>query len=256
MNKSEKPITLFKQLKSKRLKISNIYVVDAGNTSLKVAVFEKDELISVHRYRYETFFQQKLSTKDSLVVISSVLNDSDTQKILSLFKDVFHVTTKVKTPLSIAYETPETLGVDRLANAVYAYSQNPKGNVLVIDIGTCVKYDFVTKGIYKGGAISPGIKLRYRSLHEFTGNLPLIKDTCPASLIGRKTSESIHSGVMNGIKVEIEGIIDNYARLYGELDIFVTGGDARFFDLRRKNNIFADENITLKGLYEIYKMNA
>ena len=131
-----------------------------------------------------------------------------------------------------------------MAGAHYANNE-----ALVIDIGTCVKYDFVNKGkIYEGGAISPGIHLRYKSMNQFTSKLPLIEDRLNAPIIGRNTYEALRSGVINGMHREIVGFMDEYLRLFPELTIFLTGGDARYFEFDKKYSIFADENLTLKGL--------
>jgi type III pantothenate kinase len=148
----------------------------------------------------------------------------------------------------MGYETPGTLGVDRLANAI-ACHQLSEGSALAIDLGTCIKYDFVdSEGTYQGGAISPGIELRYQAMHQFTGKLPLVIDRQIPSYIGKNTMDAMRSGVMNGILEEIKGFIERYRAEYPDLTIFLTGGDHQYFDIGLKNGIFADENLTLKGL--------
>ena len=129
---------------------------------------------------------------------------------------------------------------------------------LVIDIGTCIKFDFLdSHHVYKGGSISPGLRLRLNSLHQNTGRLPLLNATHePIPLIGNSTEQSILSGVQNGMQNEINGMIDSYLTEYPDLTIFVTGGDHGYFDFDRKNVIFADENLTLKGIYTIYSFHA
>ena len=130
-------------------------------------------------------------------------------------------------------------------------------NGLCIDIGTCIKFDLVTKkGHYKGGSISPGIDLRYKSLNDYTGKLPLLSNKSNTGLVGNDTETSIQSGVMNGMNAEIYGLIKMYSKQISDLTFFMTGGDARYFDFDSKNDIFADENLTLIGLYEVYKYNA
>ena len=107
-----------------------------------------------------------------------------------------------------------------------------------------------------GGTISPGIDLRFRSLSEFTGKLPRLSNKSGLNLVGINTETSIRSGVMNGMGAEIQGIVSAYESQFESLTFFVTGGDASYFDIHSKNDIFADENLTLKGLIEIYLYNA
>jgi type III pantothenate kinase len=135
------------------------------------------------------------------------------------------------------------------------YAKNK--NCLSVDIGTCIKFDFITADTaYIGGSIAPGIRLRYQSLNEYTSNLPLLNETTAVSLIGQHTQNSMISGVLNGIRAEITGMIARYEQEYGPIDIYMTGGDAIYFDIPQKNNIFAVENLTLEGAVEIYKLNA
>ena len=125
-----------------------------------------------------------------------------------------------------------------------------------IDIGTCIKFDLISKNDgYLGGSIAPGINLRYRSLNDYTGKLPLLFNKSATQLVGNDTNSSIQSGVLNGMNAEINGLIKMYTEQYSDLTFFMTGGDARYFDLDSKNDIFADENLTLIGLFEIYKHN-
>ena len=132
----------------------------------------------------------------------------------------------------------------------------PNQNRLVIDAGTCVTYDFVnTENEYLGGAISPGIRLRYESLHNYTAKLPLLTIENPESLIGNTTFDSIHSGVVNGISNEIDGFIDEYKKQYSNFIIILTGGDAEFLAKRLKNIIFANSNFLLESLNQIYLYN-
>jgi type III pantothenate kinase len=126
-----------------------------------------------------------------------------------------------------------------------------------IDVGTCIKFDLVScEEGYLGGSISPGIRLRYQSLNDYTGKLPLLSNKTSVDIVGTDTELSMQSGVINGIKAEINGVMDQYRSQYSSLTFFMTGGDAKYFDIHTKNDIFADENLTLSGLYEIYKYNA
>lgn len=244
------------------VKKTTVLVIDAGNSFLKLALFENGEITNIQRIKFSEFemlrhFYNQLGRPQ--VILSSVLNSEQTKQLLSLFDTCFNINRETKLPIHLNYSTVNTLGIDRICNAAAIHSMNfleKKGGVS-IDIGTCVKFDFVDEnGTYQGGSISPGISLRYKSMNDYTANLPLLDTKEPTSLIGRSTHESIHSGVMNGIKAEIDQFIERYRQENGDLTFFVTGGDAQFFDFGGKNDIFVNENLTLIGLYQIYLFNA
>lgn len=225
--------------------------IDAGNTRVKIGVFQDNQLLDVLRFgqdetkKLKSFLQENGQIP---TILASVKADKDTRWIRQWLSDVVLFKSTMPLPLKMGYETPETLGVDRICNAIGAYSQS-KDDCLVIDVGTCIKYDLVTAdGTYQGGAISPGIDLRYKAMHTFTGKLPLIEDTLLPPQVGKNTRDAMRSGVMHGIQHEMEGFIAYYRSLYPELTIFLTGGGSKNFDLGGKSNIFADENLTLKGL--------
>lgn len=237
-----------------------VFILDAGNTSLKLGVFQDDSFFKMVRFDYSDLSNLENLYKEynkPTVFISSVLTNEKTILLSSNFESV-QVFDRVNfnLPIEINYKS-STLGVDRICNAIAANNMVKHKNVVIIDVGTCIKFDFVNElGVYQGGSISPGINLRYKSLNDYTGNLPLIKKTNPISIIGNSTNDSIHSGVINGIKSEIQGFISQYEALFDDLTFFMTGGDAKYFDFPLKNNIFVDENLTLKGLYIIHKLNA
>lgn len=239
-------------------KKENHIVIDAGNTSVKIALVSEGQIINVQRFSKEEILRNPVEIVDLLPlkgIISSVLNKVDTDLLSSLFKNTILFTSGLKLPIALKYETPETLGKDRIANAVASYSRS-KSNAVSIDVGTCVKFDFVSaEGNYQGGSISPGIHLRYKSLNDYTANLPLLSITEKTPLIGKNTNESISSGVINGIEAEINQLIDRYNQEFNDLTFFMTGGDAKHFDFHAKSNIFAIENLTLEGLYQIYLLN-
>jgi type III pantothenate kinase len=226
-------------------------VIDAGNTRIKVGVFHHSDLKEVHSFdsQHLTDLKVFLQQHDHLpAIIASVKADKDTKWLKQLLPKALLFKTTMPLPLKMGYETPETLGVDRLCNAIAAHHLSRKA-CLIVDIGTCVKYDLVTAdGTYEGGAISPGIELRFRAMHTFTGKLPLIEDKIVPPVIGKNTLDAMRSGVLHGIKNEIAGFAEYYRSQFPELTIFLTGGDANYFDLGLKNDIFADENLTLKGL--------
>lgn len=239
------------------MKNKTYFIIDAGNTRIKMALFEGDHLEEIQFFPKENlkdFFAYIGENKYDYALLSSVLNSDETQKIQNYLLNCT-LFSEAKIPIKNAYETPKTLGSDRLANAV-SVLHKAKGNRLVIDVGTCLKFDFVDENdTYLGGSISPGIKMRYKALHEFTGNLPQLELSPKNDFIGTNTNACLHSGVMNGIQEEINGFIQRYEEKYQGLTIFVTGGDHLYFDYCSKNSIFADENLTLFGLLQILKAN-
>ena len=157
-------------------------------------------------------------------------------------------------PFENLYQTTKTLGIDRLVLATGAVIRFPGQNRLVIDAGTCVTYDFINdKNQYLGGAISPGIRLRYQSLHNYTAKLPLLSIQEPDNFIGNSTQNSIHSGIINGLTNEIDGFIDEYKQQYSNFIIILTGGDAEFLAKRLKNTIFANPNFLLESLNQTFQ---
>jgi type III pantothenate kinase len=226
-------------------------VVDAGNTRIKVGLFQDSHLQEVHAFSNDELDKLKsylIKYKDIPGIISSVRSDKNTKWLKGLLPDSILFNHQLPVPLTNNYESPTTLGIDRLANAIAAANISEK-NALVIDIGTCIKYDFVRyPKIYEGGSISPGIELRYRAMNQFTGKLPFIDDRIQGPFIGKNTLDAMRSGVMNGMHQEMTGFIEEYRSLYPELTIFLTGGDSQYFELGNKYGIFADENLTLKGL--------
>jgi len=242
------------------LENKKVMVLDAGNSAIKIALFENGEIIEIHRFSSNEIseinsYYQSQNKPDC--IISSVLTKERTFEIYRNLQNVLLVDQKTPLPIHIEYKTPETLGIDRICNAVAMAAMKANYRSVSIDIGTCIKFDVVNeKGVYLGGSISPGIQLRYKSLNDFTANLPLLNFTNKTGLIGQTTNESIHSGVINGMQSEITQMIKRYQEEYEDLTFFMTGGDMQYFDIPRKNNIFVDENLTLKGLYQIYLFNA
>jgi type III pantothenate kinase len=239
---------------------NHVLVIDAGNTSIKVGSFINRHLKTVKIFTIKNlhFFEKWLSTQVKYdAIVSSVLSNEDTEKIIALLENYLLVSAETELPITLDYKTKHTLGIDRICNAVYSAANSSTDYGVTIDIGTCVKFDLTGPNKhYIGGSISPGIQLRYKSLNDYTGKLPLISTKSKATLIGNDTNSCIHSGVMNGLKAEITLMMAEYRVQFPSLTFFMTGGDASHFDLVSKNDIFADENLTLKGLHEIYKHNA
>lgn len=235
--------------------------IDIGNTRVKAAVFENNNLVELFVFdRKKIISEIKKITKKYIIIetiVSNVASISE-KKLLKLDKIVkFHLISSIsKVPFINLYKTPKTLGVDRIALVAAAVKQFSNKNVLIIDAGTCITFDFVnSKSEYLGGAISPGIMLRYKSLHAFTANLPLIDILELEDFIGKNTKESIVSGVLNGVVQEIDGVILGYKQKYLDLTVVLTGGDTNFLSKQLKSSIFANQNFLLNGLNEILKLN-
>ena len=237
-------------------------VIDAGNTQIKFAVFRRDVLLHVETSpeagfadHIKSLFEQFPSIERA--IISSVSNLQDyAADVVSVFCEVYVLSPRSKIPFKNSYATPQTLGPDRLALATAAFYENPKGNTLVIDAGTCITYDVVNDyGEYLGGAISPGLYMRYNALHEFTERLPKLTPENIMDFIGNATESSIHSGVVNGLCLEIDGVIEQYKSRFQDLTVILTGGDAQFLSKRLKSTIFAHSNFLLKGLNQLLDYN-
>jgi len=238
-------------------------IVDVGNTYVKFAIYNDANLIYKVSFKLIEFKKQyKILKKDfpklKNAIIASVGHLSKVQvELINKDLNVIELSSKTKLPFKNLYKTPKTLGVDRIALVSASVQQFSNKNVLIIDAGTCITYDFITKdNHYLGGAISPGIRLRYKSLNDLTANLPLLDTEQPKSIIGDSTETSIHSGVVNGVVKEIDGIIDQYLVDYSDLTVILTGGDTKFLSNQLKNTIFANSNFLLEGLNFILEYNS
>ena len=237
-------------------------VIDVGNTFVKLAVFNQAKLvfnscIEIVNIKESIFHLKKKYKQINRAIISSVgkLESEDTEYIKKHF-NVFILNAKTKLPFVNKYKTPNTLGIDRIALVCASVNQFPKNNTLIIDAGTCITYDFITsKNEYLGGAISPGIQMRYKSLNNLTANLPLLKTETPDNIIGNSTNKSIHSGVVYGVLNEIDGVIAEYKLKFSDLTIILTGGDTNFLSKELKSSIFANSNFLLEGLNHILQFN-
>ncbi len=237
-------------------------IIDIGNTRTKLAVFLGNEIKEVFvtenlSVRLLANIVEKYPALDS-AILSSVKDYP--QEVDTFLGDRFYflkLDNKTPLPVKILYKSPQTLGKDRMAIAAASQALFAGENVLAIDAGTTITYDFVNeKGEYLGGGISPGIQMRLKALHEFTGKLPLVDSLISnINLVGNNTQSSILSGVLNGVVAEVDGIILAYRALYPRLKVVLSGGDEKYFDKRLKNNIFALPNFVLKGLKGILDFN-
>lgn len=235
-------------------------IADIGNSFIKLAVFDEDNILFLKRYKKVLVKDiKKIQDKFPFTYsISSNVRRTDPPFIKHLASNYHHLALshKTKVPITNLYKTPKTLGLDRLAVAAGAAIIHPKKNVLVIDIGTCVTYDYVDKKAkYWGGNISPGVELRLRGMHEFTSALPLIKRKWNKAILGTTTKEAMQNGAVWGLKLEIEGFIKTLTRHKGSLVTILTGGDAAYFGEIVDSKIFVAPNFLLRGLDKILLYN-
>jgi type III pantothenate kinase len=233
-------------------------VIDAGNTRTKVGIFEEASLKAFK------VFENRDAARDFLLgleakyaLISSVTREGDSlASALKLSGRMFKLTSELTLPINNMYGTPATLGADRLAAACGAWQMFPGQSSLVVDCGTCINFEFVHReGYYAGGAISPGISMRFRAMHEMTNRLPLGSPTDEAPLTGANTIQCLQSGVMNGVLEEIKGTIGRYQEANPGIRVILTGGDGHFFEKPLKPFIFVAPELILTGLNSILLHN-
>jgi len=238
-------------------------IMDIGNTATKLAVFQSDKMIQVQTVattnmlaEVEALLKKFSRVKHGLLSSVKMIDNLEFERLQNLLP-IKILDVSFQLPFKNAYDTPHTLGVDRLALMAAAVLQYSKRNVLVIDAGSCVTYDFMDSNQnYLGGAISPGVEMRYKALETFTSNLPLLQKTPPNQRIGSSTEASIHSGVIHGLLHEMEGTIKEYQNKYPDLTVILTGGDADFLCKQFKISIFANSNFLLEGLNFLLEFNS
>lgn len=236
-------------------------IIEQGNTSSKVAVYHNGQ--SVASFIFKKFGVAEIAPLfekyDFVYGILSTVIDTDEALIAFLkarLKRFVFFDHTVSLPVTVCYQTPQTLGRDRLAAVVGAYYLYPDRNLLVIDAGTAITYELIEAGgIYRGGNISPGMTTRFKALHTFTRKLPLTAEQEEIPAIGTTTETAIQAGVVNGIVYEMDGYIESLRKKYPDLLVFLTGGHSFYFERRLKNSIFADINLVLTGLNRILEYN-
>jgi type III pantothenate kinase len=235
-------------------------LIDLGNTLMKTAFWKGKQLLAeaaMDAGDIASLSQLIEKTgRPDLCFVAAVRELPEVLKnFLSSFNPRFlnHETTL---PFRIAYLSPATLGPDRIAAVAAAWKRFPGKNVLVIDMGSCITYDLLTaSGTYEGGSISPGIRMRLKAMHAFTGRLPLLEPVEETPLTGKTTSESMLSGAIIGTRFEMQQYIYQYNKLYEDLTVIVGGGDNKYFDYQFKCSIFAASNLVLEGLKVILDFN-
>lgn len=235
-------------------------VIDLGNTYAKTGLFENTVLKEIHwRLTYDELRMYAQTTKPERIMVSSVGRSEEElrQDFNAITKQIWILTPQISVPLKKLYDSPNTLGADRVAAAVGAKKRFPNDDCLVIDMGTCITYDLIDKSNdFHGGLISPGVRMRFRAMNSFTQRLPLVEPEDIPPLIGKNTIHAMQSGVMNGLLAEINGIVERYRELFPDCQVILCGGDARFFESRLKTPIFAIPELVLIGLQRILEHNA
>jgi len=235
--------------------------IDKGNTRTKVGVFCGDALIFTEVYNdfgISETIKLKKQFHFSAGIISNVSTENQEFEKFLENEIPFFISLNEKTvlPVKVLYENTQTLGKDRIAAVIGAVSLKPKANILVVDAGTAVTYDFVdSNAVYHGGNIAPGIRMRSRALHAFTERLPEVEPSADFDLLGNNTTTALINGVMNGIVFEINGYFESLKIKYPELSIFLTGGDTNYFVSKLKSPIFAEKYLVLTGLNRILQFN-
>ena len=236
-------------------------IIDQGNTSTKLAIFKKNELVAKAIYSNINIedisgFAQRYDIDN--VIISTVKGKKEeiSNELKDIFKNIFNLDDKLKLPFDIDYKTPSTLGADRIAAMAGAMTEVENQALLVIDAWTAITYDFMdNKKIYHGGNIAPGLTMRFTSLNEYTNLLPLVDKEGDLPMLGDSTITAIRCGVVKGIVYEINGFINEVKTNFPEVFVFLTGGDSNFLAKNINYTNFVDENLVLKGLNRILNYN-
>ena len=237
-------------------------IIDQGNTQTKVGVFDKWQLVYSDSYKnLDKSKLRELKEKYDITrcMLSSVINpetNSLPAHLQTIFPGYKTLTHETPLPFTVNYKTPETLGKDRIAVVAGASYLYPGKDILVIDAGTAITYEFISKeGVYTGGNIAPGMKMRYKALNYFTSQLPLFEFSEQKHLLGTSTNEAIQCGIQYGLLFEVEGYIQHLKIKHPEMIVLFTGGDTDFFVKKLKKRIFVDLNLVLTGLNRILEYN-
>lgn len=236
--------------------------IDWGNTNVKAAIFDNNNLVKQFTFSEESSLEKVTGLMDTYKPVKAILcsvADHDNE-LADLVKGKIRTMIKLdgytRTPINNAYLSADTLGPDRLALVNGAFAAFPDKNNLVISLGTCITYNLMQKNkTFRGGAISPGMHMRTKAMHTFTDKLPEVNADGDLVLLGYDTETCIRSGAVLGMAAEIDGMIKNYETQFPDFNAILTGGDAPFFASKIKSKIFADPDLLLKGLNLILNYN-
>jgi len=233
---------------------------DFGNTRLKCAVFEdglfKDAVV-MEDSTQETVEKMVQQYKPAKSILSSVINHNpQIESVLAAHTKFHKLDFRSKLPVTTPVGKPETIGADRLALVSAAVHLHPERHNLVIGLGSCITFNFVNKfNEFLGGGISPGLEMRFKAMHEYTALLPLVAPNWNFPLVGYDTRTNMLSGVILGMSKEVDGIADEYALRYANINVLLTGGDMPFFVPHLKTKIFAYPYLMYQGLFAISEIN-
>lgn len=240
-------------------KVKNYIAIDIGNSLIKTLIIQDNKHIYKQTDKWEKIKNEiEEYTKISYQVIISNVRATISDSIITTFNQKKVLLLNHYTPLPIKnnYKTPTTLGYDRIAAAVAANELFPNLPCLIIDAGTAITIDLIHHSSFEGGAISPGIEMRYKALNRFTKNLPMLNKTEHFAFPGKSTNESIHNGVIQGVVFELEKRIESFQEIFPQGKTIITGGDCLYLEKLIKKSIFAEPELVLKGLINILKYNA
>jgi len=234
-------------------------VIDIGNSSAKIGCFSDDPTRTTYRrITHAELRPVAEALQPRHILISSVAGDAQAWKVAlaGITDTILLLDHQLPLPFVNHYQTPHTLGTDRLAAVAGAQALYPGQSCLVIDAGTCIKYEWLENGTdYQGGSISPGLRMRFQAMHTFTSRLPLVEPDSNVPLTGTSTQTALQSGVLYGMLAEMEGISNRYRTTIPGLLVILCGGDAHFFERRLKTPIFAVSELVLIGLNHILNFN-
>jgi type III pantothenate kinase len=233
-----------------------VLALDFGNTRIKAAWFDRSgaiqERILIPSDSEDQMLHQLLQKGFYRCLYCSTRNLPEALEVALEAAGAVRLTHQCILPFQIAYETPQTLGSDRLAAVAGAWHLSPQSNCLVIDAGTCITYDIIrADGVYEGGCISPGMTMRLQAMHHFTARLPLVHPDEDWALFGKSTEEAIRRGGQTGFLAELDGFIRLFQNNFGALHIYITGGDAAYAIRHLKTDVLYDPDLVLKGLFKI-----
>lgn len=236
------------------------FCADIGNTLVKWAVFQEDQLLesaSSAHLEESTIHSFTEKHPDAICIVSSTRQrDALLENAFKRFGKYIPLSHQTPMPFVNQYKTPETLGLDRMALVSAAVSLYPSQHALVIDVGTCITMDFVdSQANYWGGSIHPGLSMRLKAMHQFTGRLPLLPVNVAPAIMGNDTISCMQAGAVNAAIIEIEAIISMYKVRYPGCAVILTGGDSHVFFSLLKNEIFAHPNFAIQGLLKIAQYN-
>ena len=236
-------------------------IIDIGNTATKLAIYdgnEKKALIRADKLSQEELEKKLSAFKIENAIISSVKTTADEliDSLTARIPYVHYLSFRSRLPFAIEYDTPETLGPDRIAAVGGAYLYFPGAEILVIDAGTAITYDYLIGKTYKGGNISPGLGIRFKALNKFTGRLPLVAPSDIYTFPGRNTIDAIVAGVLSGVIYEINEYIRTFEKKYTQVKVVLTGGDGEYLKGKINHQVNYIPDLVIDGLNYILECNA